>query len=167
MGDSGRPGEARGPDASGAGVPSSSVLDTNVLVSATAAQRQLHEVAQRLVRRASLARPTYISGQILREYLVVATRPLASNGLALPPAEALANTAVFRSLMHCLEENEEVHERLAQLVLTHECRGVAIHDANVVATALTHGVPAIVTENWRDFRRFDHLIEVVPLGPVA
>ena len=157
-----RTGEAKG----GRQVPGC-LFDTNVLVSATASQRRLHQVAQRLVRGASLAEPTYVSGQILREYLVVATRPLASNGLALPPAEAVANTTAFRSLMHCLEENDEVHERLAQLVLTHECRGVAIHDANVVATALTHRVPAIVTENWGDFRRYEHLIEVVPLASVA
>ena len=114
-----------------------------------------------------MASATYVSGQILREYLVVATRPLASNGLALSPAEAIANTVAFRSLMPRLEENDEVHERLAQLVLAHECRGVVIHDANVVATALTHGIPAIVTENEGDFQRFNHLISVIPLASVA
>lgn len=136
-------------------LPASSILDTNVLVSSTASQRKLHEVAQSVVQCPVSGKQACVSGQILREYLVVATRPLESNGLGLTPAEAIANVSAFRSLMHCLEENEEVRKRLAKLVLTHECRGVVIHDANVVATALAHGVPAIVTENWEDFRRFD------------
>ena len=148
-------------------VPSSAILDTNILVSATASQRQLHAAAQNVVRWPTLGRPIYVSGQILREYLVVATRPLQSNGLELTCAEAVANVSVFRSRMHCLEENDQVQEKLAELVLTHECRGVLIHDANVVATALTHDIPAIVTENPRDFRRFADLVDVVPLASVA
>ena len=148
-------------------LPTSSILDTNVLVSSTASRRKLHEVARNVVQWPMSGKQACVSGQILREYLVVATRPLESNGLGLTPAEAVANVSAFRSLMHCLEENEEVQERLAELVLTHECRGVVIHDANVVATALAHGVPAIVTENWEDFRRFDQLVEVVPLASIA
>lgn len=148
-------------------VPSYSVLDTNVLVSSTAPQRKLHGVAQRVVRRASLEGQTCVSGQILREYLVVATRPPASNGLGLVPTDAAANVAAFLSVMRCLDENGKVQERLAELVRTHECRGVAIHDANIVATALAHGVPAIVTENWADFRQFDGLVKVIPLDSLA
>lgn len=151
----------------GSDPPASSILDTNVLVSSTASQRELHQVAQDAVQWSTLGRRTYLSGQILREYLVVATRPLESNGLGLTCAEAVANVSAFRSLMQCLEENEEVQERLTELVLTHECRGVVIHDANIVATALTHGVPAIVTENREDFRKFDHLVEVIPLSSFA
>lgn len=148
-------------------LPAFFILDTNVLVSSTASRRKLHEVAQNVVQWPILGKHACVSGQILREYLVVATRPSESNGLGLTPAEAVANVSAFRSLMPCLEENEEVQERLAELVLTHECRGVVIHDANVVATALAHGVPAIVTENWEDFRRFDQLVEVVPLASIA
>ena len=147
--------------------PSSSILDTNVLVSATASQRELHAAAQDVMQWPTLGRQTYVSGQILREYLVVATRPLESNGLGLTCTEAVANVSVFRSLMHCLEENDQVQRRLAELVQTHECRGVLIHDANVVATALMHDVPAIVTENRGDFLRFADLVEVVPLSSVA
>lgn len=151
----------------GAEAPLSSILDTNILVSATASQRRLHLAAQNVVRWPTLGRQTYVSGQILREYLVVATRPLESNGLALACADAVANVSVFRSLMHCLEESDQVQEKLAELVRTHECRGVLIHDANIVATALTHHIPAIVTENPGDFRRFADLVEVVPLVSVA
>lgn len=160
-----REGEAGG-DSALAGVerPPSSILDTNILVSATASQRKLHTAAQDVVQWSNSGLQTYVSGQILREYLVVATRPLESNGLGLRRAEAVANVSVFRSLSICLDENDQVQRRLAELVLTHECRGVLIHDANIVATALTHGVPTIVTENEDDFRRLADLIDVVSLA---
>ena len=148
-------------------LPSPAILDTNVLVSSTASRRTLHGVAQSVVRWASLDRRTCVSGQILREYLVVATRPPASNGLGLAPVDAIANVSAFRSVMRCLDENDEVQEKLAELVQAQECRGVVIHDANIVATALVHGVPAIVTENQADFRQFDQLVEVIPLGSIA
>ena len=86
----------------GSDPPASSILDTNVLVSSTASQRELHEVAQDTVQWSTLGRKTYLSGQILREYLVVATRPLESNGLGLTCAEAVSNVSAFRSLMQCL-----------------------------------------------------------------
>ena len=159
-------GEAGGLGATRSDPPSSCILDTNVLVSATASQRELHTVAQDVMQWPTLGRQIYVSGQILREYLVVATRPFESNGLGLTCAEATANVSLFHSSMHCLEEDERVRRRLVQLVQTHECRGVLIHDANVVATALTHDIPAIVTENERDFLRFADLVEVIPLGSV-
>src|SRR5262249_22065668 len=37
--------------------------------------------------------------QVLREYLAVATRPVAVNGLGLATADALANVAAFRGRM--------------------------------------------------------------------
>ena len=160
-------------DAVGAGPSASAVafsstfLDTNILVSATASQRRLHAAARNVMRWPTLGRQIYVSGQILREYLVVATRPVEANGLDLACAEAVANVSAFRSLVHCLEENEQVQKKLVELVRTHECRGVLIHDANIVATALTHRVPTIVTENPEDFRRFADLVDVVPLVSVA
>jgi hypothetical protein len=44
-----------------------------------------------------------------------------------------------------------------------------VHDANVVATALAHGVERILTANTDDFMRFSDFVEIVPLraaGPI-
>lgn len=92
-------------------LPSPSILDTNILVSSTASRRTLHGVAQSVVQSASLGGRTCVSGQILREYLVVATRPPTSNGLGLPPIDATANVSAFLSVMRCLDENNEVQEK--------------------------------------------------------
>ena len=43
------------------------------------------------------------------------------------------------------------------------CSGKQVHDANVVATMLTHGIETVVTINVDDFARYDDHIVVVPL----
>ncbi len=63
-----------------------------------------------------------------------------------------------------LEDGPAVTERLLQLVVRHPTRGKQIHDANLVATMLTHGVARLLTFNTGDFRRFD---AEVALEPVA
>jgi hypothetical protein len=42
-----------------------------------------------------------------------------------------------------------------------ECSGKQIHDANVVATALTHRVSRICASNVDDFERFTPFVEIV------
>ena len=44
--------------------------------------------------------------------------------------------------------------------------GKQVHDANIVATMLAHGLKRLLTHNVADFRRFSPWIDVVPLVPV-
>jgi len=44
-----------------------------------------------------------------------------------------------------------------------EYSGKQVHDANVVATMLTHGVGAVVTMNLADFARFERYVSLVEL----
>jgi predicted nucleic acid-binding protein len=37
-----------------------------------------------------------------------------------------------------------------------------VHDANLVATMLAHGITRLLTFNAADFRRFGSLVELVP-----
>lgn len=140
------------------------VLDTNVLLSATDMGRAEFDRA-----RATLdewpARGTtlYTTGQILREYLSVTTRPVARNGLGLPRADAVGNVIAFRDRLHLLAETDKVADRMLDLLTTTTCAGKQVHDANIVATMLTHGVHTLVTVNVDDFTRFGHAIDVVPL----
>lgn len=141
------------------------LVDTNVLLTATTPARALHREALRALnewpdRGVSL----WVSGQILREYLVVATRPLEANGLGLEVEAALANVAQFRSRVRLADERAAVFEHLARLVREVGCRGKRIHDANLVATALVHGVNRILTINVSDFRRFAAYVEIRDLA---
>ncbi|HEY5878396.1 MAG TPA: PIN domain-containing protein, partial [Nakamurella sp.] len=73
------------------------VLDTNVLLAATDESTIEHaDAVAALNYWPASGLVLYTSGQILREYLVVATRPTAVNGLGLPIADAVDNVRELR-----------------------------------------------------------------------
>ncbi len=139
-------------------------IDTNVLLTATSPQRALHAHAVRVLNDwPNRGIPLCTSGQVLREYLVVATRPAELNGLGLGTSKALENVNAIRARVRFLNENRAVFARLRALLDDVDCSGEQIHNANVVATALCHGVQRILTSNTQDFERFTALVEVVEL----
>lgn len=143
------------------------LLDTNVLLSATAPLRPLHRAALTVLNDwPNQGFVLAVSSQILREYLVVATRPVEVNGLGLGVEDALVNVAAFRGRMRLLEDGEPVWDRLRALVAAYGCRGKQIHDANVVACALTSGLTKLVTANVVDFNRFAKDIELIDLAGI-
>ena len=60
----------------------------------------------------------------------------------------------------------ELHLRLRQLCLDHRLHGKRLHDANVVATMLTHELRILVTQNAADFSPFDE-VEVIDVDEAA
>lgn len=138
-------------------------LDTNVLLAATDEDRSTHrEALVTINERPAAGTVLYLSGQVLREYLVVATRPVSANGLGLSISDAVTNVDAFGSRATLLEETEAVSRTLRQLVGAKAIAGKRIHDANVVATMSTHGIHTLITENVQDFVLFDD-IDVLPL----
>ena len=138
--------------------------DTNVLLSAVDRRRALHSRAVRVLdelpnRGVELC----VSGQVLRECLVVSTRPVERNGLGLPLAAAVANNRAFAERATVLEETRAVASRLPRVAEAAACRGKQIHDANIAATMLENGVNRVVTANPQDLGQFDG-VEVVPLS---
>jgi predicted nucleic acid-binding protein len=137
------------------------ILDTNVLVAATAPDRPGHEAAWDLLDGAERLATT---PQIVREFLVVATRPPRANGLGLSVEVAVANVEIYLERLALLAEDARVVSRLRTLVAAGRAQGVPIHDANIVASALVHGARRIVTGNIRHFERFADLIPVEALN---
>lgn len=137
------------------------VLDTNVLLAATDEAREDHQDAITTLNEWPASGVVlYTSGQILREYLAVATRPADQNGLGMPRPDAVANVRALRTRLSLLAEDVNVSERLLELLKAVECTGKQVHDANVVATMLVHGVDTVVTLNVDDFARFGDRIHV-------
>ena len=137
------------------------MLDTNILLTATDEGRAGHEQALDVINGwPAQGTALYTSGQIIREYLSVATRPTTQNGLGLPVPDALDNAHAFRFRMLMLAEDAKVADRLAELLEETKCGGKQVHDANVVATMLVHGVGTIVTLNTGDFARFSQHVQV-------
>jgi predicted nucleic acid-binding protein len=143
--------------------PNQIMLDTNVLLAATDEGRGEHRNALMIINEWVREVTLCTSGQILREYLAVATRPVERNGLGLKPADAVSNVRAIRERTAFLAEDARVADRLQQLLTDMECGGKQVHDANVVATMLTHGVGMVVTMNVADFARFEQYVSLVRL----
>jgi predicted nucleic acid-binding protein len=136
-------------------------LDTNVLLSVTDQSREHHQASIHFLDDCrSQGVRLFLSGQVMREYLVVATRPVESNGLGLAPAKASHNLETFMEVARLLPENGETAKQLRTLVSTHALVGKRIHDAGIVATMRSHGLSHLKTWNPDDFARFPglHLI---------
>jgi len=91
------------------------LVDTNVLLSATAPLRPLHRAAMAVLNDwPNQGTLLATSSQVLREYLAVATRPVAVNGLGLGLEDALANVTALRGRMRLLVDSEPAWDRLGR-----------------------------------------------------
>ncbi len=144
-------------------LPPALFLDTNVLVYAASLGAPLHLRASEEVRkRYESGQELWVSRQVLREYLATLSR---SQTFARPkPARELASDIrYFLKKFKIAEEGAAVTEKLLELIEVKEIGGKQIHDANIVATMLANGVPAVLTNNSDDFARFADVIQVIPL----
>jgi predicted nucleic acid-binding protein len=78
--------------------------------------------------------------------------------------QALGNARQFLARSNFLVENESTREQLFRLLDSVPCAGKQVHDANIAATMLGHGVRVLVTLNGRDFDCFAPAIRVVGLS---
>ncbi|MDR2620082.1 MAG: type II toxin-antitoxin system VapC family toxin [Propionibacteriaceae bacterium] len=139
--------------------------DTNVLISATDISSATHEQALfALEELPSYGVALYTCTQVLREYLVVATRPLAANGLGLGQKAALDNLEEFTRVIHVLPETLKTWEKTKSLIAAVNASGKRIHDVSLIACALSNGIENILTNNTTDFSQLP--IKPVPLKTV-
>ena len=138
-------------------------VDTNVLVVARAANAPGHDAALATLAAMRREEPLRISRQVLREYLAVVTRP-QTWASPLPMPDALLDMRRFASAFEVLEDGQAVTDMLATLCRDVGVAGKQVHDANIVATMLTHGEHRLATFNVNDFRRYGQRVELVPLS---
>lgn len=138
-------------------------VDTNVLVHANVAEAPLHLAALKALADARDGGcGLWISRQVIREYLVVMTRP--QTFASLPRKIILDQIQAFGDHFSIAEDSALVTEHLLRLLTDHDVGGKRIHDANIVATMLALGIPKLLTHNVADFARFNGLIQVEPLA---
>lgn len=110
---------------------------------------------------------TAIVPQVLYEYWVVATRPLAQNGLGILPADAAIDLAEFRLDHLLLNDEPEICEIWQGLVTAYEVVGKRAHDARLVAAMVRHGITHLLTFNEQDFARFGEITVIAPANAEA
>ena len=141
------------------------MVDTCVLLEASNRARGQHRAARELIaRHEGLVFPA----QVAREFLVVATRQPANNGLGLALLDALESLAGFREHIRLLPEEKPLLPTLLGLLAQSPATGKRIHDAHIVAAAMVHRVPLVVTLNGGDFKDFSaHITCLTPAEAVA
>src|SRR4051794_3145725 len=120
-------------------------VDTNVLVFAASSTAPLHQLASdELRRRGASGQELWVSRQILREYLASLSRP-QTFAKPRPARELVGDIRYLLGHFQLAEEGSPVTEKLLELIETVEVGGKQIHDANIVATMLVNGIPALLT----------------------
>ena len=128
------------------------LLDSNILLAATNSGRDQHASARRLFtacREAGLH--LAVCGQVLREYLVVCTRPVSGNGFGMGQQHAVQNMRWFHGQALFLEETADVFQAFTRIVEEFQVHGKRMHDASIAAVCVTHSVDLLVTLNPADF----------------
>jgi predicted nucleic acid-binding protein len=108
----------------------------------------------------------FVSVQNVAEFWNVATRPLIHNGqgLALPQVEQ--RLRIIERFCRVVSEGLPAYEIWKSLLTKFGVRGVAVHDARLVATMIARQIDVVVTLNERDFRRYE-AEGVQPVTPAA
>jgi predicted nucleic acid-binding protein len=138
-------------------------VDTNVLVFANVAEAPLHKVAlAKLEEYRESDCQVSISGQVLREYLAVRSRAEFLKG-ASDLSTLVERVRFFESAFDVVYDTPDTLDKLLMLVKKVDVGGKQIHDANIVATMLTHGIKHLLTDNVEDFKRYSSFITVIPI----
>lgn len=128
------------------------LVDTNILLEATDEGRRLHQQALAFFQNAAgNGVDLFLGTQVIREYLVVATRPVANNGLDLGTASALDNIARFRRITSLIAETIPASELFLSWVARYQIHGKRLHDLQLLASASVAGMDLLLTENGADF----------------
>ena len=144
------------------------VLDANVLLRLADPQSPLHAAAAGAVRAAAVAygRPATVP-QGVYEFWVVATRPLAQNGLGLTVPECVARLDPLVARFPVLPDPPGLFGVWRRLVELHDCKGKPAHGARIAAALSLHGLTHLVTFSAADFARFPHLVILDPAATAA
>ena len=134
------------------------LVDTNILVYSTVRScPRFHEARAWLDRILKRGDSLVITPQVIREYLVVLTRGEVFTE-TFTVDQVLREVEAILKTVSVLDETVEVAEQLRVLVRKHNVRGKNVHDANLVAVMLTHGMQRLATYNTADFKRFTEII---------
>lgn len=139
------------------------LIDTSVLVRDANKSDSLHSVARGVIEQLlSQAAQIFVAPQVLYELWVVATRPIAANGLGFSVAQTRQIIENALRLLTVREDPPDLFERWLSICTEYEVTGKAAHDARLVAWMQSHGIDHIVTLNAAHFRRYPEMHLIVP-----
>lgn len=133
------------------------LLDSGILLRLVDSKDSQHSLVEDAVDDLILHQETLLMAtQNVAELWNVATRPVANNGLGLPPLEVqrLYEYAIA-PVCGLVAESQESHANFLRLLGRYSVVGKQVHDARLVAIMLAWQVENVLTLNDRDFRRYE------------
>ena len=146
------------------------LLDTNVLLRIAQHGHPMNREARDCVRSLLRRKETVqIVAQVMYEFWVVATRPVANNGLGMTPETVRRKLEKAESFFELLPDTAAIYREWLRLVRTYSVAGVGAHDARIVAAMKAHTVTHLITFNADDFKRFNktEITVVTPAGVLS
>jgi predicted nucleic acid-binding protein len=140
------------------------LIDTNVLTRCIEPGHPHHLTAlQAIDRLRTRGDQLCIVPQVLCEHFVVCTRPQQEyGGLGLSNADALNEIARVTRLFQLVSDSPAIFSAWLQLIRQPSVIGKRAHDARIAAAMIIANIPAILTFNLRDFRRYDAIQSLDP-----
>jgi predicted nucleic acid-binding protein len=131
------------------------LIDTSTLLRTLQPSHPQRETARAAIKALTArGRDLHIVPQILVELWVVATRPVAQNGLGLSTTEAAAELMRLKSMFPLLPDTPVIHPVWESLVIQYRVSGKPAHDARLVAAMQVHGLTTILTFDRTGFSRY-------------
>jgi len=136
-------------------------VDTNILLRTILTQMNQHAEVDALVKRTIReGAELWISGQVIREFIVQATHPRT---LAEPLTieQVVREIEAMKPLFQIADETAAVRDKLLELLQEYPTQGKQVHDANIVVTMLAYGIDTLLTLNVDDLKRFEDKINLI------
>ncbi len=136
------------------------LLDTNLLYYSIDKTSAFHSVSQRFIDEVD--NDLYTTTKNISEFLVATTR---GDSPTLTPQQALESVQDFQKIMTIIYPNEKSFSQHKTLVQQYNPKGKKIHDYEIAAIAIAHGITLIATFNSSDFAKITEVTLLDPQNP--
>jgi predicted nucleic acid-binding protein len=144
------------------------LIDTSTLLRTLQPSHPQRETARAAIKvLTARGRDLHIVPQNLVELWVVATRPVAQNGLGLSTAEAATELMRLKSMFPLLPDTPAIYPVWERLVIQYRVSGKPAHDARLVAAMHVHGLTTILTFDRTGFSRYAGIEVLHPADAAA
>ncbi|MGB3777838.1 MAG: PIN domain-containing protein [Tunicatimonas sp.] len=133
------------------------LLDTNLLYYAIDKTSAFHLASQRFIDEVD--HDLYTTAKNISEFLVATTR---GDSPTLTPQQALESVQDFQKIMTVVYPNEKSFSQLRTLIQQYNPKGKKIHDYEIAAIAIAHGITLVATFNSSDFAKITEITLVDP-----
>ncbi len=139
------------------------LLDTNVILRLCNPSDGQHDLAtEAIFYLLNQGDECFLTGQVLIELWVVATRPVEVNGLGWATDKTKNMIGELLNRFPLLEESPQIFLNWLDLVTTDQVRGKRTHDARLIAVMLANNITHILTFNPGDFALTSRITVICP-----